>query len=278
MKSRVLSRRLGALSLFAASVWSGCSSSGGAPTTDTSNDASVTVSSGHSSGGGGNSSGASGSGSSGAGVGTSGAGTSGSASGAATGGGSTIDGALGGDDASGVATTGSDLADGSVEATSARADARPETGGSSSGGGDSGAASCNLPATVSFKNDVLPFLTTSCGGSGCHVIDAVSTTSGGGFDHGYDWITAGAHSSSCPASAAGTVPKRFEVAIAVINQANPPSCSHSRKMPPPGSAQAPLTPCQIAALQAWLNEPMVTQTHRPDTTSPTTPYAMPPFN
>ena len=42
----------------------------------------------------------------------------------------------------------------------------------------------HLPATVSFKNDVEPFLITSCGGgNGCRVIDASSTMSSGDYDH-----------------------------------------------------------------------------------------------
>jgi hypothetical protein len=141
-------------------------------------------------------------------------------------------------------------------------------------GGAAGANNCNLPATVSFKNDIQkPFLITSCGGTGCHVVDSASTVANGGFNHGYDWITAGAHTSSCP-----DAPKRFQVVLDVIHGANPASCSKSRQMPPPGSTQPVLTACQIAALQAWLAEPMVLQTHRADDSSPTTPYLMPPFN
>jgi hypothetical protein len=134
---------------------------------------------------------------------------------------------------------------------------------------------CVLPAVVSYQKDVQPFLITSCGGgNGCHVIDATSTMGSGGYDHGYDWITAGAHASSCPLG-----PKRFQVVIDVIKEANPPSCSKSRIMPPPGAGmKAALTPCQIATLQAWLDEPLVTQMHRADDSSPTTPYPMPPFN
>jgi hypothetical protein len=131
-----------------------------------------------------------------------------------------------------------------------------------------------LPATVSFKNDVQKFLNSSCNGSGCHVIDDKSTVASGGYDHAYDWITATAHASSCPTGA----PKRFEVVIAVIENANPSSCSKSRIMPPDPGTHAPLTPCQVATLKAWLAEPMVTQLHRADDTSPTTPYPMPPFN
>jgi hypothetical protein len=158
----------------------------------------------------------------------------------------------------------------------------PGTGGAvgNPGGTGGGAPSnCNLPATVSFQKDVQPFLITTCGGgNGCHVIDGASTMGSGGFNHAYDWLTAGAHASSCPTNN----PKRFEVVIAVIDAANPPSCSRSRLMPPPDETgagkRAPLSACQVAMLQAWLNEPLVTQMHRADDSSPTTPYPMPPFN
>jgi hypothetical protein len=150
------------------------------------------------------------------------------------------------------------------------------------GGAAGGANGCDLPATVSFQRDVQPFLIKSCGSTGsdgCHVIDAASTMSSGGWDHAYDWITAGAHASSCPEK---PTPLRFQVVIAVIDQANPPSCSNSRQMPPPNATgsglRAPLTSCQVATLQAWLDEPLVTQMHRADDSSPTTPYPMPPFN
>ena len=149
-------------------------------------------------------------------------------------------------------------------------------------GGSAGSSGCNLPATVSFQKDVLPFLMKSCGSSGsdgCHVIDGASTMAQGGFDHGYDWITAGAHASSCPEK---PTPERFQVVIAVIDGANPPTCSKARKMPPTnvtGTAlRAPLMTCEVATLQAWLDEPLVTQMHRADDSSPTTPYPMPPFN
>lgn len=160
-------------------------------------------------------------------------------------------------------------------------------GGNGTGTGSGGSApnNCNLPSPVSFKNDVQPILTASCGkntGNGCHVVDGSSTlgsacpdgTKTCGATHAYDWITAGAHASSCPET---PTPKRFEVTIAVINGANPPTCSKSRKMPPPGMGTA-LTTCQVATLQAWIDEPKVTQLHRTDDSSPTTAYAMPPFN
>ena len=93
----------------------------------------------------------------------------------------------------------------------------------------------------------------------------------------YDWLTAGSHTSSCP-----TAPKRFEIVLDVVANANPATCSKSRKMPPPDAtgagARAPLTACQIETLRAWLAEPRVTQLHRPDDSSPSTPYPMPPFN
>jgi hypothetical protein len=135
---------------------------------------------------------------------------------------------------------------------------------------------CTLPATVSFKTDVLPFLTTSCGGgNGCHVIDTDSTVASGGYDHGYDWITGTAHASSCPET---PTPFRFQVVIAVIDGSDPASCSKCPQMPPSTSGRTALTACQIATLQAWLDEPYVTQLHRADGISPTTPYAMPPYN
>jgi hypothetical protein len=53
-------------------------------------------------------------------------------------------------------------------------------------------------------------------------------------------------------------------------------------MPPPnatgGGLRALLTSCQVATLEVWLDEPLVTQMHRADDSSPTTPYPMPPFN
>jgi len=68
--------------------------------------------------------------------------------------------------------------------------------------------------------------------------------------------------------------------MAVINEADPATCSKCDKMPPTTGAdiRTPLTACQIATLQSWLDEPYVTQTHRNDGISPLTPYAMPPFN
>jgi hypothetical protein len=129
---------------------------------------------------------------------------------------------------------------------------------------------------------VLPFLSATCGGgNGCHVIDSASTTANGGYDHAYDWITAGAHPSSCPET---PTPKRFEIVMAVIAAADPAGCSKSRQMPPQNetgaSLRTPLTSCQVATLQAWLDEPLVTQAHRVDDTDPTgtAPFPMPPFN
>ena len=155
-------------------------------------------------------------------------------------------------------------------------------GGRRQAGGSAGTGNCKLPATVSFQKDVLPFLSATCGGgNGCHVIDSASTTANGGYDHAYDWITAGAHPSSCPET---PTPKRFQVVMAVIAAANPASCSKSRQMPPQNETganlRAPLTPCQVATLQAWLDEPLVTQAHRVDDTDPTgtAPFPMPPFN
>lgn len=162
-------------------------------------------------------------------------------------------------------------------------------GGGGTGGPGTGGrvvpSGCTLPATVSFKTDVQPILTASCGkntGGGCHVVDGSSTvgslcpdgTRTCGFTHAYDWITAGSHDSSCPET---PNPKRFEVTIAVINGGNPLTCSRSRKMPPPGMG-TPLTACQIATLQAWIDLPKVTQMHRSDDSSPPGLYPMPPFN
>mgnify|MGYP001553404377 CR=1 FL=1 len=159
--------------------------------------------------------------------------------------------------------------------------------GASDSAGSAGAAgsanvpdNCGLPAVVSYQKDVQPFLIKGCGGgNGCHVIDAQSTMANGGFNHGYDWLTAGSHASSCPET---PNPKRFEIVLDVIAGANPKTCSKSRKMPPPNATGAgvrtPLTECEVAALRAWLAEPMLMQTHRPDDSSPTTPYLMPPFN
>jgi hypothetical protein len=158
------------------------------------------------------------------------------------------------------------------------------TGGASvgTGGAGDGLGNCNLPSPVSFQRDVQPFLSTACGGgNGCHVIDSGSTVANGGYDHAYDWITAGAHASSCPET---PTPKRFQVVLDVIAAANPADCSRSRIMPPQNETGAnlrrPLTSCQVATLHAWLNEPLVLQQHRVDDTdlAGTAPFLMPPFN
>jgi hypothetical protein len=158
------------------------------------------------------------------------------------------------------------------------------SGGAGLGTGGTGGelGNCNVPSPVSFQRDLQPFLTATCGGgNGCHVIDSASTVSAGGQDHAYDWITAGAHPSSCPAA---PTPKRFQVVLDVIAAANPATCSKSRIMPPQNETGAnlrrPLTPCQVATLRAWLDEPLVTQQHRVDDTDPagTAPFPMPPFN
>ena len=155
-------------------------------------------------------------------------------------------------------------------------------GSGASGAAGGGGGDCKLPGTVSFQKDVQLFLSATCGGgNGCHVIDSASTTANGGYDHAYDWITAGAHPSSCPQT---PTPKRFEIVMAVIAAADPPTCSKSRLMPPQDETGAnlrtPLTSCQLATLQAWLDEPLVTQAHRVDDTDPTgtAPFPMPPFN
>jgi hypothetical protein len=161
-------------------------------------------------------------------------------------------------------------------------DARPD---SAPDGHDAGAIGvppgCTLPSPVSFKNDVQPFLASSCGNtggtSGCHVLDATSTVAQGGYDHAYDWITGTAHASSCPET---PTPFRFQVVMAVLSENDPSVCSKCPEMPPTTGTdpRTPLTACQAATLQSWLDEPLVTQTHRNDGISPTTPYPMPPFN
>jgi len=126
-------------------------------------------------------------------------------------------------------------------------------------------------------------LAESCGkgrGGGCHVTDSESTANSNcpdgtkkcGFNHAYDWITAGSHNQFCKQTPG---PIRYTVVMAVLESANPPSCSKTRVMPPDGP---PLAACQKAALAAWLAEPKVLQVHRADDTSPTDPYLMPPFN
>ena len=222
---------------------------------------------------------------------TGGASSGGSGGFAISSGGAAGDGTGGAAGAAGSRTIGGDGGRGGIGGTAAAGHGGAGAGGATAAGGGSGAGGkggsagsngCNLPATVSFQKDVLPFLMKSCGSSGsdgCHVIDGASTIAQGGFDHGYDWITAGAHASSCPEK---PTPERFQVVIAVIDGANPPTCSKSRQMPPTnvtGTAlRAALTTCEVATLQAWLDEPLVTQMHRADDSSPTTPYPMPPFN
>lgn len=157
-------------------------------------------------------------------------------------------------------------------------------GGAGVGGGGAGAppANCNLSTPVSFQKDIQGFLAKSCGKTvdgGCHVTDSSKTSLG--YDHAYDWITAFAHPGSC----GRTEPyaKRFEVVLALLKGAKPASCPNARQMPPPGSTAAPLTACQVAALQAWLAEPLVSQMHVPENDDtkalyPAGPYLMPPFN
>lgn len=151
------------------------------------------------------------------------------------------------------------------------------------GGGPMIPPGCELSSPVSFKQDVLPFLTSSCGkakGGGCHVTDGASTMGSlcpdgsktCGFNHAYDWITAGSHNEFCKQTPG---PIRFTVVVDVIKRPKPASCTASRVMPPDGP---PPTACQLAALEAWLAEPRVRQMHRADDTSPAEPYLMPPFN
>jgi hypothetical protein len=159
------------------------------------------------------------------------------------------------------------------------------SGNAGSGGSVIIPEGCNLSTPVSFKKDVRPFLTASCSkavGGGCHVTDADSTmnslcpdgTRACGFDHAYDWITAGSHNEYCNQTPG---PIRYTVVVDVMKSANPASCTDTRIMPPPGMG-APATPCQLAALEAWLALPKVLQVHRADDTSPAEPYLMPPYN
>jgi len=138
-----------------------------------------------------------------------------------------------------------------------------------------------LSSPVSFQKEVQGFLATSCGKSvsgGCHVTDSSKTSLG--YNHAYDWITAFAHTGSC----GKTQPyvKRFEVVLALLQGPKPATCPNARIMPPPGMG-APPTACELAALQAWLAEPLVSQAHVPvnDDTQPlypAGPYLMPRFN
>jgi len=153
----------------------------------------------------------------------------------------------------------------------------------STGGGPVIPAGCEVSNPVSFKADIGPWLDTSCGkgkGGGCHVTDDASTVNSAcpdgtkkcGFNHAYDWITAGSHNEFCKQTPG---PIRFTVVMDVVRRANPASCTKTRVMPPDGP---PLNACQMAALESWLAEPQVLQLHRADDTSPTAPYLMPPFN
>jgi hypothetical protein len=71
---------------------------------------------------------------------------------------------------------------------------------------------------------------------------------------------------------------RFQVALALVTGAHPAVCSNARFMPPPDATgtglRAPLTACQIATLRAWLDEPLINQTHNRNATT----YPMPPYN
>jgi hypothetical protein len=117
---------------------------------------------------------------------------------------------------------------------------------------------------VGFKENVQGFLITACGGgNGCHVVDTSN-------NHAYDWITDYSH---CP-----NMQPRFQVALALVTGAHPAVCSNARFMPPPDATgtglRAPLTACQIATLRAWLDEPLINQTHNRNATT----YPMPPYN
>jgi hypothetical protein len=156
-------------------------------------------------------------------------------------------------------------------------------GTNSTGGGPVIPPGCKVSSPVSFKADIGPWLNTSCGkgkGGGCHVTDDASTINSAcpdgtkkcGFNHAYDWITAGAHNEFCKQTPG---PIRFTVVMDVVRGANPASCTSTRVMPPDSP---PLDACQMAALEAWLAQPKVLQLHRADDTSPSEPYLMPPFN
>jgi hypothetical protein len=206
--------------------------------------------------------------------GSSGAGA-GSAGGSAAGGAPGIGGMLGAGGSSGMGQGGA------IGIGGAGAGGHTGSGGAGVGAAG-GSGNCNFPSPVTFQRDLQPFLTATCGGgNGCHVIDSASTVGSGGYDHAYDWITAGAHPSSCPGT---PTPRRFQVVLDVIAGANPATCSKSRIMPPQNETgtnlRKPLTSCQVAMLQAWLDEPLVTQPHRVDDTDPagTAPFPMPPFN
>jgi hypothetical protein len=156
-------------------------------------------------------------------------------------------------------------------------------GGAAAGGAPVIPAGCAVSNPVSFKADIGPWLNKSCGkgvDGGCHVTDDSSTvnslcpdgTKKCGFNHAYDWITAGSHNEFCKQTPG---PIRYTVVMAVLERANPPTCTNTRVMPPDGP---PATECQKAALAAWLAEPKVLQVHRADDTSPADAYLMPPFN
>jgi hypothetical protein len=190
-----------------------------------------------------------------------------------------------GQTASGGASLGGDAGSG---AGNAAGGAGGTTAGSSGadaagGGGPVIPPGCVVSNPVSFKADIGPWLNQSCGkgrGGGCHVTDDASTvnslcpdgTKKCGFNHAYDWITAGSHNEFCKQTPA---PIRYTVVMDVLERADPPSCTSTRVMPPDGPA---VTECQKAALAAWLAQPKVLQVHRADDTSPAEAYLMPPFN
>jgi hypothetical protein len=190
--------------------------------------------------------------------------------------GSGIGGAAGGAAGGGAANAGSGTAGVATSAGSAGTAA-------GSGGGPVIPPGCMVSNPVSFKADIGPWLNQSCGkgrGGGCHVTDDSSTvnslcpdgTKKCGFNHAYDWITAGSHNEFCKQTPA---PIRYTIVMDVLEKADPPSCTSTRVMPPDGP---PATECQKAALAAWLAQPKVLQVHRADDTSPAEAYLMPPFN
>jgi hypothetical protein len=261
--------------MIASAAWLGCSSSESQPASGGA--ASPTPSG----------AGASGAGAAGAAQPAAGAGTgTGAVAGMSASGGDT--GGSSGAAAGGAAAGGAPASGGSAGNTSAGASlgggGSGASAGAGAGGGAAGAppANCNLSNPVSFQKDIQGFLAKSCGKTvdgGCHVTDSSKTSLG--YDHAYDWITAFAHPGSCGKTA--PYAKRFEVVLALLAGPKPASCPNARQMPPPGSTAAPLTACQVAALQAWLAEPLVSQMHVPENDDtkalyPAGPYLMPPFN
>lgn len=268
------------LALSAAALWGGC---GGDPASQSSNNGSAAQA--NSTAGASVGSGAGAPGSSGAGIAgsVSSAGAPSSAGATAAAGSGVAGDSNPGSSGSGAVNAGASGAGAPGAAAGAPGAGAPGAAGSGTGGGVAVDPACKLSTPVSFKKDIEPFLLTSCGNSGrtgCHVTDSSSTVNSKcpdgtmkcGFDHAYDWITAGVHNQYCNQTPA---PIRYTVVMAVVKGPKPTTCNASRVMPPSG---APLTACQMNALDAWIAEPKVLQLHRADDTSPAPAYMMPPFN